>query len=86
MSHGNLIGRGPGFGSGAYDWVSRMLQRYNKTSLFQQTGPFGTESVHLKRTYELCADGQARQCTKLYISQIIILTMRFQEIIMITCF
>ena len=69
MAHGNLIGQGPGFGSGAYDWVSRMLQRYNKTSLFRQTGPFGTESVHLREPMncvQMDKPGNVLNCTLAY--------------------
>ena len=33
MPHGNLTGRGPGFGSSAYDWLSSICIKYSKTSL-----------------------------------------------------
>ena len=43
-----FIASEPGFGSGPYDCVSRMLQRYNRTNLLRQTDPFETEIVHLR--------------------------------------
>jgi hypothetical protein len=49
-AHGNFIGRGPGFGSGAYDSVNKRLHKYSKTCFLRQIGPSAFDRVHFIAT------------------------------------